>query len=69
MNKHVVVVEPIVELPVQQSKKDKKNKQVKFEGNDVLTTEVTPLTVTKELPPPKKILSDEEIGEFNFDDI
>jgi hypothetical protein len=70
LNKHVVVVEPIVELPVQQPKKDKKNKQVKFEGNDILTTEVIPLvTVTKERPPLKKILSDEEIGEFNFDDI
>ena len=64
LNKHVVVVEPIVELPVQQSKKDKKNKQVKFEGSDV-----TQIEVTKVLPPPKKILSDEDIGEFNFDDI
>lgn len=70
LNKRVVVIEPIVELPVQKSKKDKKNKQVKFEDNDVPTTEATsPDTVTKELPPSRKILLDEDIGEFNFDDI
>ena len=71
LNKHIVVVEPIVELPVQK-KKDKKdkNKTVKFDEVDVPKTEDTPqVEVTKELPLSRKILLEEDKEPFSFDDI